>query len=342
LLAPVATVIALVAGWLAWIAGRDALVDLVLFPLGDFRVVRGEPYPGIAPDLSALMEFMRDTRQLAVARDASDALASWFLAHAPELAFVVAAVFVARRRSALAPQRRVLATILLAMLPLYWWAAHTQQNTHFTSMAITSFLLGALMWGEGAPRWLLAASAIVYTAGLAIVPLSQLYIPFGVWSKPVALGLPPTAGVCVSPRERDVYRRIGAFVRANVAPGEPIHCGVTRNDAVVINNFRFHFLLDRPPATRYHELHPGVTDRGDVQREMIADLEQQHVRCAVLWRFGWSDEMLDEIVQRRVRAIPECGAKLLDQYFEREFEPVFEVGEYVVLWRRGEPRVESQ
>jgi hypothetical protein len=271
---------------------------------------------------------------LSSARDAVEALREWLLAHAPEVAFVLALVFVVRRRAALAPDRLAAALVLLAMLPLYWWAAHTQQNTHLTSMAVTSFLLGALMWSERAMRPVLACGAVVYAGGLALVPLAQLYVPFGVWSEPVALGLPATCGIAVSPREREVDRAGDDFGRANVPPGEPIHCGVARHDAIVINNPRFHYLVDRPPATRYHELHPGITDRTDVQREMIADLERRRVRCAVLWRFGWPTELLEEILERRVSAIPECGARLLDDYFATQFEPVLEVGEYVVLRRR--------
>ena len=62
------------------------------------------------------------------------------------------------------------------------------------------------------------------------------------------------------------------------------------------------------------------------------------VRCAVLWRFGWPDEVLDGILRRRMERVPGTGAKLLDEYFATQFEPVFERGEYVVLWRRGEKR----
>ena len=80
-------------------------------------------------------------------------------------------------------------------------------------------------------------------------------------------------------------------------------------------------------------MHPGVTDREDVQREMIADLERKRVRCAVIWRFGWQPELLDQIVARRQAVLPECGATLLDEYLAREFNTVLEVGEYAVLWR---------
>ena len=150
---------------------------------------------------------------------------------------------------------------------------------------------------------------------------------------PDSLGLPHAAGIHVSPREREVYAAIREFTDARVAADEPIYLGVARHDAIVINNPRFLWLLDRPCATRYHELHPGITDREDVQREMIADLERRRVRCAVIWRFGWPASMLDRISSERRAAIPACGSTLLDDFLALNFRPALETGEYVVLWR---------
>jgi hypothetical protein len=69
---------------------------------------------------------------------------------------------------------------------------------------------------------------------------------------------------------------------------------------------------------------------------MIAELERRGVRCAVIWRFGWAKAMLDSIVAQRRSAIRQCGSTLLDEFLAREFRPVLEVGEYVVLWRELE------
>jgi len=96
----------------------------------------------------------------------------------------------------------------------------------------------------------------------------------------------------------------------------------------------FYYLAGRDVASRYNELHPGITDRAEVQREIIADLERRGVRCAVLWNFGWPAATLDSIVAERRRHLPELGATLLDEYFRQRFREVARHGEYVIVWRR--------
>lgn len=331
-----AGVVVLLALGLAWLAGRDALVDLVLFPLGDFRVVRGEPYPGFVPNMKLLAGFFAQPGELVRARDAVEALAEWTLANAPQVAFVALLVALAHARHRLTRPAGLGLATLLAALPLYGWAAHTQLNTHLVSMAIAVLLGTVVAWPflqSRALRAVLASIALFQISGLLLRPALEVALPLRGWSRIESLGLPHARGILVSAREREAYGKIRAFVDEHVAPDEPVYLGVARHDAIVINNPRFLWLLDRPCATRYHELHPGVTDRDDVQREMIADLERGRVRCAVIWRFGWSQEMLDRIVAERRAAISQCGATALDEYLAREFRPALEVGEYVVLWR---------
>lgn len=331
-----AGVVAVLALGQGALSGRDALVDLVLFPLGDFRIVRSEDYPGLSPNLPLVARFLASPGDLARARDAAEALSEWMLGNAPQVAFLalLAAGATAWKRLTRATRRGFV--FLVGAVPLFWWAAHTQQNTHFTSMGIAVLLALALVTPKldsRAARAALAALAVFHAAALFTRPALDLALPLRAWSRIETLGLPHAAGVQVSPRERETYATIRAFTDERVAPDEPVYLGVARHDAIVINNPRFLWLLDRPCATRYHELHPGVTDREDVQREMIADLERKRVRCAIIWRFGWSTQMLDRIAAERQAAIPECGATLLDEYLAREFDTVLEVGEYAVLWR---------
>lgn len=331
-----AGVVALLAGGLALVAGRDALVDLVLFPLGDFRIVRSEAYPGLSPNLPLVTKFLEDPSNLARGRDAVEALSEWMLGNAPQLVFVALGLVFLRFRARFERRTRFGVLIVLAAMPFFWWAAHTQQNTHFTSLGILSLLgitLALPRLETRAARGMFVALALFHSAALFTRPALDLALPLRAWSRIDSLGLPHAAGIHVSPREREVYAAIREFTDARVAADEPIYLGVARHDAIVINNPRFLWLLDRPCATRYHELHPGITDREDVQREMIADLERRRVRCAVIWRFGWPASMLDRIASERRAAIPQCGSTLLDDFLALNFRPALEIGEYVVLWR---------
>jgi hypothetical protein len=341
LLGSAALVVAPLALLLAWRAGPDAWRDLIVFPAGDFRAVRSEPWPGLLPSLGPLRDWLAAPLDPLKARDAGGALSGWILCRMPELAFLAGVAILAGRRRAMDPRRLAVLALLLAPLPLFWMAAHIQKNTHLTTMALLSLLAGVVVWGElrrgSWARGAVLAAGAVYAAGLLVPAAMEGWLCTRGLRWNVPLELPGTLGIRVAPRQRHLYRELTSFVRQNVPPGEPIHVGLWRHDTVVVSDMRFHYLCDRPPATRYHELHPGVTDREDVQREMLADLEAKQVRCAILWRFGWPDELLDRIRDRRVERIPQCGSTLLDDYFRAEFEPVLEEGEFTLLWRKGAP-----
>jgi hypothetical protein len=328
------------AVFVALAAGADAWQDLIAFPGGDFRAVRGEAYPQL-PYFASIQGWLERPTSLVEARDAGNAVRAWILCVAPELAFAAGAWLAARYHRALEPRELAAAATLLAAIPFFWLAAHVQQNTHLTSMAVASLLLAALWCASAAiPRaWKRAVLllALFHAAGLALDAGEEVYVMKNHVARSVPFGLPGTSGVRVLPRARGEVGEIAEFVRANVPEGEPIHCGLWRHDAVVISDPRFYFLADRPSATRYHELHPGVTDREGVQREMVEEIERSGMRCAVLWRFGWPDERLDAIAARRKAALPDCGSPLLDRYFRERFETVMERGELVVVWRKDAP-----
>lgn len=338
-LAPVVPAVAL----LAVFAGADAWQDLVAFPAGDFRIVRAEGYPSLLPTLEPLAEWLRDPGDLRVARDTADHYQHWLLCNGPQWTFACMLVLLAVYRERLGPGRFVFGATCLLAMPLYWLAAHVQKNTHLTSLAVLSLLaianvLGAWPAQGRALRALLFTLAASFAAGLVFRPIKEAYLPLFVWGERVALGVPGTTGVHLSGREARAYRRIVDRVRADTLPGEPIHVGIARHDAVVVSNPRFYHLCDRPAATRYQELHPGITGRADVQREMIADIEAARVRCIVLWRLGWPEEAKDRIAERRREQIPGAGATILDDHIRAEFERVLESDEYELWWRKGAPR----
>jgi hypothetical protein len=67
-----------------------------------------------------------------------------------------------------------------------------------------------------------------------------------------------------------------------VPPGAPIFVGNTRHDRLNSNDVLFYFLAERPSATAYHDMHPGVVTTAAVQEAMIRDLDQKRVACVVL------------------------------------------------------------
>jgi hypothetical protein len=327
----------------AWYAGPDAWEDLVRFPATDFRIVRGEPYPSLLPP-RALADWLGNIGDPRAGFVAFTQLAVWILANMPQLVFVAGVAWLVRERARLAPAALAAAVLFLAPMPFFWSAAHVQQNTHLTSMAILSLLVGVLWWvrvpagRRGRPiRVVLAAALAIYGTGMVLRPMLSAARVVYLWPESRTSDLPMVRGIRAPADNLDFYEPIVGFIRERVPEGEPIYVGVVRHDAIVISNQTFFYLSGRGSATRYNELHPGYADAPAYQDEMIADIERLGVRCIVLWHFGWEDAHLDSIRDYRRAALPHLGATVLDEYLRREFEVVARYGEYVLMWRRGAP-----
>jgi hypothetical protein len=328
-----------IAFCVAWSAGLDAWRDLIAFPAGDFRAIRKEAWPGLLPGsapwgraLDAPSDSQRWMAALA-------ALSTWLRCNVPQWTFVAGVVVVASLRKRLEIRALASACVLLASLPCYWWAAHTQQNTHLISMAALSLLLAALAWTRSprsalAARTALAMATAIYVGAIWLDPLVSAARLLRSLPRTEALELDGARWIQVSRREARFYREIVRFVQANVPVEEPIYVGVARHDAVVVNNQRVQYLCGRRGATRYNELHAGIADRGDVQREIIDSIESKGVRCAILLELPWGDARFDQIRDKHKAAVPECGSTLLDDYLRAQFEPKLRIDEYTILWRK--------
>ncbi len=334
-----------VAVWVAWNAGLDAWRDLIQFPATDFRIVRGEPYPSILPPWRSLLVWLGAIGSAGKAATAMNQFAVWILANMPQVTFLVGAAWIYTQRHSLAPHRVAAGLLFLAWMPFFWAAAHVQQNTHLATMATLSLLLGALAWpsiprgdrGTG-PRRLLLLAFSVYAVGLLLRPALNAGQILYFWPGSRTTSIPAVRGILAPSQQLDVYDPIVTFVRDHVAPTESIYVGVARHDAMVISNQAFYYLAQRRSASRFNELHPGFADHPQYQREIIEAIERQHVRCVVLWRFGWPAQMLDEIRDRRRARLPNLGARALDDFLRNEFEVLAQYGEYDLMWRRGIPR----
>jgi hypothetical protein len=116
------------------------------------------------------------------------------------------------------------------------------------------------------------------------------------------------------------------FVNKHVPEHESLFVGDQGHDKVFVNEVLLYFLLDRPDATRYPELHPGITDRTDVQQEIIGDIQKNNVQWVILATHPSTEPNLSQYG---------AGSKLLDHYLAENFEAVQTFGRYVVLQNRA-------
>jgi hypothetical protein len=118
--------------------------------------------------------------------------------------------------------------------------------------------------------------------------------------------------------------RAAAFVRAHTADDEPIFVGNARHDRILINDAMFYFLAARPPATRYHELHPGVATTLPVQKEIAEEIRAGQVAWVVTVEWPPSTEPNESAVS--------SGVVFLDEFIWANYQPTAEFGRYTV-WR---------
>jgi hypothetical protein len=116
-----------------------------------------------------------------------------------------------------------------------------------------------------------------------------------------------------------------AYVRAHTREGEAIYVGNLRHDCVFFNDVGFYFLADRPSATRYSTLHPGMVTTLPVQQEIVNELETAQVALMVLVNIGNSGEPN--------RSSLSSGIVFLDDYIRVHYLRIAQFGEYQV-WER--------
>jgi hypothetical protein len=335
-----------VAAFLVWQAWPEVWHDLIVFPATDFRVVRGEGYPALLPGRDWFIHWLRDPANIGELERLADRLSAWAKGNLAQIVFVAGFATVIAKRHALDDGVKAIALVCLAAMPLFWASAHVQQNTHFHSMWLLGVVLGTLAWtrtvARSRARRFVAAMFALFTAALLVRPAGAIAQMVYFWPDHAQLDVPAASGVRLPRWKYEIYQPILSFIRQHVPPGEPIYVGLVRNDAVVISNQSFYYLAGRPVASPYNELHPGITDRAETQREIIQDVNRLGVRCAVLWDFGWSRSLMDGILAGRRRVLPEIGSTVLDEFFRTEFREVARYGEYVVMWRKDAPLDSSE
>ena len=276
--------------------GMDMMRDLIIFPLTDFRFARPERYPSLIPSgiydpwrLQMLFNFF------------------WYLKFVVPFALALLGLV----GTGLALQRRKLDYVALGVtfsvaFLLHYVAAHVQINTHIISMSLYAAGLGVIVYdmalraasnrarGAVVTTLLGAMLAAGWFAALAADPA---YDTWGDRKLAGEAALPKLAGINLPPRQARVLTELYGYVNALMPKEEKIFVGLHRHDVIIVNDVLMYFILNRPNATRYHELHPGIADTQPVQQEIIKDLKKNDVSVVVLGRF-FPDEWLEEAKKR--------------------------------------------
>lgn len=154
-------------------------------------------------------------------------------------------------------------------------------------------------------------------------------MPFGLF----LLGL--IATLAAARRRKPVLPELSAFVEARLPSDRKLYVGTHRHDVIVMGDVMIYFILDRPLATRYQELHPAITDTTPVQQEIIGGLQRNDVSLIVL-KHIFPDETLEGVKANFLKNLPQIAATDLDQYIRENYAKVQSFGPYDIWERRSD------
>ena len=120
---------------------------------------------------------------------------------------------------------------------------------------------------------------------------------------------------------------VAAYLVHHGASGRRVYVGLGRHDKIFAANLALAFAVATVPSTRWHDLHPGVQTRADVQAEMVRELSGAALAYVVL------DNQWDGAAEPNDSALS-SGVTVLDDYLAAHFEPVFRAGSLTVLQPR--------
>lgn len=119
------------------------------------------------------------------------------------------------------------------------------------------------------------------------------------------------------------------YIQDNTGENEKIFVGNLIHDKAVNSDVMFYFLSGRHSATKYYELHPGLTETKKIQKEIINDLIKANVRYIIL--SCETGNIID--VSDSNESSKSSGVKDLDNFIGKNYKIERVFGRYLILKR---------
>jgi 4-amino-4-deoxy-L-arabinose transferase-like glycosyltransferase len=143
----------------------------------------------------------------------------------------------------------------------------------------------------------------------------------------LCFNIPKAEGICDEKQWATEFEQTVNYLRRNVDESNKILVANYFHDKVLMNDLMIYYLSGRNSATRYHEFHPGITTRADVQKEIISELRKWNV---------------DFIVQCPNTEFPEPNKSrvssrvfLLDSFIDSNYIQINKFGGYKILFKKS-------
>jgi Dolichyl-phosphate-mannose-protein mannosyltransferase len=114
------------------------------------------------------------------------------------------------------------------------------------------------------------------------------------------------------------------YIQQHTTENEGIFVGSNRHDKIFVNDVLFYFASKRSSVTKWHQFDPGVQTTGEIQSEIVAELQRARPRYIVL-NSRWDN------VNEPNESARSSGVKTLDQYIGANYQVVASFGTISVL-----------
>ena len=316
--------------WLLSVVGASTFYEtFVEFPTKVYGQYRHLPYPFLFPTADEFAAYF-SSGILSGTIIAGLIMVPRLLFYAPlltiaALATVVATVELKEREADERADRCLLVMLLFFLVGLTNTARVRVDYEHVEApmcVVVTVFPSLTSRWR----RYKIASPAmILLVASVFFYGLPEKMRQLWTWTSETTTWsvLPRSKGIRIgSDESKAIEQAVQSF--ADIAPEtEAIFIGNSQHRTIQLNDVVAYFLLARPPATKYHDMHPGVATRGDIQHEIVSEIKKRRVRHILLWGGGHSSEPNRSSVE---------GSSVLDKYIHTNFSKVKDLKFYSV-WR---------
>lgn len=305
--------------------------NLLIFPTTTFHAVRHLPYPPLLPDWSRWQQRGEWLDQI------DWVLGEWLRFYLPLLLYSIVALTLLGAHLRLPFQRKQLTrgdlqalVLLLCGLGLFIQAMSRYDAIHALPTTLPALLLLGWLWRRLVTAAWWRPFMLPVPLLLTLIPLFVYgYIPYAQLARLVDY-FPPNHCFSTLPRASCVpiiteQAALIDYLNQQDQGRGALFVGVPTHDRIFINDVSFYFLADRPIATRYHELHPGVATTLPVQQAIAQSLERQQTPWVVIADWGNPNEPNDSALS--------SGVTYLDEYLHTHYTFSKQFGNYQ-LWQR--------
>ena len=192
------------------------------------------------------------------------------------------------------------------------------------SLPLLPFVLARLDRSGATRRMRFIAGAIALATVPVFATMGTLGLLRAFDSSYVSLDVPRARLIRHDHRDSQ-YSELISFLREISIDGEAIYSGVQDHSKLFINDSLVYFLANRPPATRFVQMDPGIANTESGQRELRADLECKRVRVLVLLEMESGEDNMSSRSN---------GVELLDDFIRETYREARRFGPYKVMLRR--------